>query len=293
VVATINRLPNCSTKVAPFEAVFLEKPQLCEYDLVTQTEDLSLDEYTKRRLEAKRKLHERITACQKQADENLRKQCQPKIVAPEILDGDSVLIHRPNSAIAKRTKVPWVGPYTVQATNGSVVLIEDTEGAQDWVHRTQVQKIENRKPALGPLPPFPDFRIPLRATQYHHEPYRAQLNAPEMREMRDVSLEDTPDSRIPEIESNTPAADNHNDTVDEFHTPPDSPVKDRVTSEKTVPTSPASVAGRTRSRTPGPMRKTRSMTRTQRGDDHQTQELLKSLAPFQLRRSSRNRKSPE
>ena len=47
VVATINRLPNCSTKVAPFEAVYLEKPQLWEYDLATQTEDLSQTEVHK------------------------------------------------------------------------------------------------------------------------------------------------------------------------------------------------------------------------------------------------------
>ena len=115
--------------------------------------------------------------------------------------------------------MPWVGPYVVQATNGSVVLIKDSEGAEDWIHRTQVQKIEDRKPALGPLPPFPDFRIPLRATQYQHEPYRAKLNEQVRPEMRDVSLEDNLDSVTPEIESNTPAADNHNDTVDEFHAP--------------------------------------------------------------------------
>ena len=79
-------------------------------------------------------------------------------------------------------------------------------------------------------------------------------------------------------------------TFDEFHTPPTSPEKDRIAPSRAQSASPARIARRNQS--PGPM-KTRSMTKTQRGEDKQTQDLLKNLAPFQLRRSSRNRKTPK
>jgi len=290
VVSTINRLPNCSTKISPFEVVYLEKPQLSEYDLVNRTEELSIDEYTKRRYEAKKVLHETLQKCQEQADAALRKQSQPKVLAPEISEGDSVLLHRPFSATAKRTKVPWLGPFEVTATNGSVVRIKDLEGVEDWVHRTQVQKIERRKQALGPLPWFPDFRIPLRATQFQHESQKVQLNEPKRLEMRDPTPGDTAENlptKKPPSEHDDQAADL---TFDEFHTPPTSPEKDRFAPTRAQSASPARIARRNLS--PGPM-KTRSMTKMQRGEDKQTQDLLKNLAPFQLRRSSRNRKTPK
>ena len=119
--------------------------------------------------------------------------------------------------------MPWLGPFEVTATNGSVVKIKDLEGVEDWVHRTQVQKIEKRKPALGPLPWFPDFRIPLRATQFQHEPQKVQLNEPERLEMRDPTPGDTaenlPAEKLPH-ERDDQAADL---TFDEFRTPPTSP----------------------------------------------------------------------
>lgn len=64
--------------------MYLEKPQLSEYDLVNQAEDLSIDEYTKRRYKAKKVLHETLQKHQEQADAVLRKQSQPKVLAPEI-----------------------------------------------------------------------------------------------------------------------------------------------------------------------------------------------------------------
>ena len=227
---------------------------------------------------------------QSEADAALRKQAEPKVSAPEIVEGDSVLLHRPNSATAKRTKITWLGPFEVTATNGSVVKIKDTEGAEDWVHRTQVQIIEKRKPSLGPLPWFPDFRIPLRATQYQHDPPKVQLNAPERIEMRDASPGDSIENNAPESAPAEPEAPDLDQTADEFHTPPCSPVKDSSPPPRAQSTSP--VRNARRSMSPGPM-KTRSRSRIQRGEDKQTQELLKNLAPFQLRRSSRTRKTPK
>ena len=96
------------------------------------------------------------------ADKKTENRFNPKVSAEEIETGDQILLFRPASAIAKRQKLNWIGPYEVVASNNQVVKISDNEGKTDWVHRSHVCKKPKRPPSFGPPPPFIPMAPPLR-----------------------------------------------------------------------------------------------------------------------------------
>jgi len=223
----INCQPNAGTKVSPHEAVYGLKPNLSKYDPKDPLEATSLDNYTKKQAELLAKIHKKIAECQLQADKALKKSADPKRPAKEIFVGDKVLIYRPFSVIAKRSKLKWIGPYSVTDSFGHVIVIEDSEGRTDYIHRSQCQKIEDRKPHLGPLPPFPQFNVPLRRTNFDHPRPAAQISdnlPPNMLDQEPVNpLEDND----PELETTL------------FETPPTSPVRPKTPPQRVVTRSQA------------------------------------------------------
>ena len=62
--------------------------------------------------------------------------------------GDKVLLYRPQSVEAKRTKMPWLEGYTVVKSNGLVIMIKNRDGQTDWVHRHHVRLIQERPEEL-------------------------------------------------------------------------------------------------------------------------------------------------
>ncbi|CBY33469.1 unnamed protein product, partial [Oikopleura dioica] len=173
VVRILNSLPNAATKTSPFEMVFGVKPDLSEFDLPRETAEVT----------------PRSSMCQEKTDATRQRHDGPEIVATDIEAGSQVLIYRPLSATSKRSKLRWIGPYNVVRSNGSVVEIVDAEGKHDFIHRSQVQPFKARPKRLGPLPNFPDLRVPLRRTGVDNvkEP-PVVLNPPVDVDMRDLSL---------------------------------------------------------------------------------------------------------
>jgi hypothetical protein len=140
----------------------------------------------------------------------MKKTHGPKIIAENIDAGSKVLLYRPLSAHAKRHKMKWIGPYTVVRTNGHVVEIEDTDGVRDFVHRSQVQPAPERKPELGPIPPFIDLRVPIRQTQVDNTPapkFDAENPPPDMRAPPEPApVMEMPPTRTPPSPSTSQAA---------------------------------------------------------------------------------------
>ena len=99
---------------------------------------------------------------------------------------DKVLIHRPQSAEAKTSKLPWVGPFEICDTNQRIVQITDSSGQKDWIHREDVRLVTPRRQSLDrnpatilPIPNFDDQSLlPIRKSQDSpNEPVRPKTGA--------------------------------------------------------------------------------------------------------------------
>ena len=161
VVQMMNAAPNAALKRSPFEAVFGFKPQLNDFD-PEGPKYQNVDDYIKDNHETRKCIQQHMQLCQQAADKQLEKEINPKRQPREIEVGDEVLIYRPQSAKAKSTRMPWVGPYDVIATGSNVVKISDCDGKTDWVHRAHVCVRPQRKEKLGLLPPFLAMAPPIR-----------------------------------------------------------------------------------------------------------------------------------
>jgi len=164
VVFIMNAATNKSTRQSPFKALWGVDPIISEFDKSDlPPSGADIPTFLRNRKMVTDLLHDKIKICQEEADEKVRNS-RPKIEPEELEPGDEVLLKKELSALAKSTRLKWVGPFTVCKSNGHVVLVADSEGRQDWVHRSQCHKKVDRFPHLGEVPPFPNMKIPLRLT---------------------------------------------------------------------------------------------------------------------------------
>ena len=67
--------------------------------------------------------------------------------------GDKVLLHRPQSATAHLSHLPWIGDFEVTKTNGLVVQVKNENCETHWIHRGHVRR-------LVPRPKWPATHAP-------------------------------------------------------------------------------------------------------------------------------------
>ena len=96
-------------------------------------------------------VHKTVQAYQASTDESLDRR-KSKTEAEELIVGQEVYLKRPRSAAAKESHFRSVGPYTVVATNDSVVHLTDASGVRDFVHRSDCHPKTQRKPLFDQFP---------------------------------------------------------------------------------------------------------------------------------------------
>ena len=85
------------------------------------------------------KAHELIRLTNDEADRALENRENPVHPADELATGEEAYLHRPQSENAKETHMPWIGPFTILKSNGSIVQI-DRNGTPEWVHRFHLSR---------------------------------------------------------------------------------------------------------------------------------------------------------
>ena len=100
------------------------------------------------------KAHALIRLTNDEADRALENRENPVYPADELATGEEAYLHRPQSASAKESHMPWIGPFTILKSNGSIVQI-DRNGTPEWVHRFHLSRKIERRPSLEVgLPPI-------------------------------------------------------------------------------------------------------------------------------------------
>ena len=66
---------------------------------------------------------------------HMDKRLENSIYRELLKQGDRILFFRTQSMEAKRTKLIWIGPVTVIATNDMVIKVRDSDGDKSSVHR--------------------------------------------------------------------------------------------------------------------------------------------------------------
>ena len=98
-----------------------------------------------------------VTIANREADYHMDKRLENSICRELLEPGDQILIYRPQSSEAKRTKMDWIGPATIVATNDMVIKVRENDGNTSWVHRSHIRKLISRKEnLLSNLPPPPE-----------------------------------------------------------------------------------------------------------------------------------------
>ena len=178
VVNAMNNAPNRSTGVSPRMVVFGERSRhmLPEIPGEKMRSETPLSFALNRQL-LRSKVHEIVKTAAKAADSVMERRMNGSRDPEDLKVGGKVFLYRPQSARAKATKLPWIGPFTVLETNQQVTLVQDDNGEKDWVHREHLRKFEDRKPELEP---FKD-RIPLVPITFHSDgilPQRSSNESP-------------------------------------------------------------------------------------------------------------------
>lgn len=103
-----------------------------------------------------RQVHRHVALANNEADHAQDPNLDKDMNKEPIQVGDKVLIHRPQSAIAHASHLPWIGTFEVAKTNSMVIQIKNDDGQSEWVHRAHVRRLIPRPKHLSPnLPPLP------------------------------------------------------------------------------------------------------------------------------------------
>ena len=164
------------------------------------------------------KAHAAIKRSQEIADLKLEKQLQPAFNSENIQPGDEVLLKREQSVEAKRSHLPWIGPFKVISSNRHILRIENTIGKRDFVHRQHVVKVIQREPDLSD-DLVPNFGLDVQS--------RDDVTTT-VKPANSISSVEPPDSPL-----STPLVPS--DSEEQFMTPEPSPVQRKSTRKKFVP----------------------------------------------------------
>ena len=159
VTKALNVTFNKATKVSPYEAIYGVKNRLGNVPDDFRNHSNSPKTHSIMTRLNLHKIHQQVKFYQSKADDAMDR-AQKTTLAPELDIGSFIYLKRPQSAFAKEFKLSSVGPYEVVNHNDSVVVLRDTHGNEDFVHRSHCHPVTERTPefdnfpnALLPLPP--------------------------------------------------------------------------------------------------------------------------------------------
>ena len=109
-----------------------------------------------------RQVHQRVALANNEADHKMEAKLNRSIFKDPIQVGDKVLLHRPQSATAHLSHLPWIGDFEVTKTNGLVVQVKNDNCEMHWVHRGHVRRLVPRPNDLQHMhrPPPPPALSP-------------------------------------------------------------------------------------------------------------------------------------
>lgn len=173
VISNMNAMTNNATKVSPHFVIYGRHPTMflpTPPSELTSSTALSYGMAISNQSQIVQKL---VTLAASEADVALENRCNAGTTNVALRPGDNVLLYRPNSAEAKRTKMPWLDGYQVVKSNGLVVKLKHTNGLMDWCHRHHIRLMKKRPQhlihELNMIPP-PDPPEPMSATMTPHAP---------------------------------------------------------------------------------------------------------------------------
>ena len=145
VVSNMNSLPNSATKLSPHFILTGREPHLgIPKPESSSLKAISPNAYANKLAKRLRQIQRAVKISADEADFVLDKKSKDFELKP-LAEGDSVLLYRPQSSIAKSTKMDWIPGYEVILTNNMVVKLRNIHtNSVDWVHRHQVRKVSKR-----------------------------------------------------------------------------------------------------------------------------------------------------
>ena len=157
VVSNMNATINQAIRTSPHFVLTGRKPDLALPKLATTTTK-SPAQYGKNIQNVLRAVKNAVEIANKEADHTLDKRSNGRACKNLLEAGDQILVYRPQSAEAKRTKLAWIGPMTVMATNDMVLKVRDASGETSWIHRAHIRPVTARPQNLiSDIPPIPEF----------------------------------------------------------------------------------------------------------------------------------------
>ena len=144
VISNMNAMPNNSTKVSPHFVIYGRHPTMFLPTPPSELTSTSALSYGMAISNQSRVVQRLVTLAASEADVALEKRYNAGTSNVAIRPGDDVLLYRPNSAEAKRTKMPWLQGYQVVKSNGLVVKLKHSNGQMDWCHRHHIRLMKKR-----------------------------------------------------------------------------------------------------------------------------------------------------
>ena len=113
-----------------------------------------------------RQMHQRVALANNEADHKMEAKLNRSIFKDPIQVGDKVLLHRPLSATAYLSHLPWIGDFEVTKTNGLVVQVKNENCETHWVHLgpNHLQHMHRPPPTSSSIPTSPNSQSPVDTT---------------------------------------------------------------------------------------------------------------------------------
>ena len=153
VVNAMNSAVNTSTRVSPRQVIFGEQSTFRLPEVTgEQMTSSSPRSYGHNLRLIRERVHQLVRLSAEAADRQMEQRHHRSHEPVKLQIADKVLIHRPQSAEAKQSKLPWVGPFEICDTNQRIVQITDSSGQKDWIHRKDVRLVTPRRQSLDRNP---------------------------------------------------------------------------------------------------------------------------------------------
>ena len=149
VMSSLNSLYNTAIKTTPFNCCYGRNPNMNLPDIENYNAGASSPLSYEMRINSKlHRIHKLCIIANAEADALVELRRNQQDYKEKLEIGQEVLLFREQSAEAKRSKLNWIGPWTIKDTNGSVYLIYNADGKEQWVHRVHIRQLIKRPPEL-------------------------------------------------------------------------------------------------------------------------------------------------
>ena len=144
VISNMNAMVNSATKFSPHFVIYGRHPTLFMPVPTTEITASSALSYGMAISNQNQIVQKLVTLAAEEADTALENRYNVGKCNSSLKPGDKVLLYRPNSSEAKRTKMPWLDGYQVVKSNGLVIKLKHKSGQMDWCHRHHIRLLQQR-----------------------------------------------------------------------------------------------------------------------------------------------------